>query len=894
MNHLKKRFLHVYLFSLLLLGISTFAQGNGDDNNTSLKVDRILEHPNNITEVKYSNGLVLLVKESNHSPVVSIRVYVRIGSIYEGEQLGSGISHYFEHIISAGSTTKRTEAESRVLLQKIGNNTNAYTTRDHTAYYITTEAKHFNTAADLLGDYMANCLIDESEFNRERGVIIQEIRKNQDSPWRQINQLLAESMFPNHPVGQPVIGHLNLFKKITREQVFKLYNNYYCANNMVVSIVGAVNPRHAIKIIGAKFADVKRRATSLPVLPKVPNQLSMKWTEKNSSKISQTYLLMGHHTVPLDSPDLFALDVASDILGNGKSSRLYKALREKGHVSSVYSYSHTPNYNAGVFAIGAILNPAKTNQVLNIISEEVNKLRKEKISRDEIARAVKKRQTSYLYGLETAESQASDIATNYISTKNPNFTEIYLNGLKNVSPEDIIRVANKYLNAQNRTIALLKPQNDASRKELTSLEDTTENTKTGKPQIKKVTLNNGIRVLLYKQPGLGFATIQANALGGVILENDKNNGISKLMSKLLIKRTAKQDSRALHEGLALRGTQLWSGSGNNSWYIGLKCLTDNVSVELQTLNDMLFDPKFTKEHFDNEKLVQLSRIKAINDSWQEEANLFFRRTFFGNHPYRLTTLGTKDSVSSLTINDLNEFYKSTINPKNIVISVFGDFDQKAILPTMKSVFSKVISNDNLPKISNSQIPKINTKTYRQTNNKTQSVLMFGFNGPRIGHEDIPAVTVLDAVLSGYRYPSGRLHVALRGTADLVYLVHAWNWPGLNIGVFQIMSQTSPDNESKVKEIILHEINKIKSAGISKEELESAIESIVISKTISNESLQARSQQAAYDELYGLGYDFSQNDNNRIRSVTNEDVIRVANKYLTNYILTVTGPKVTNK
>jgi zinc protease len=314
---------------------STVSQNNNNNNEPSLEITRKVVHPGGSVEYKYENGLTLLCREKKSGSAVSVNVFVKIGSIYEGEMLGSGISHYFEHVISGGTTSTYTEEESRNILRSIGNNSNAYTTTDHTGYFINTEAAHFKTAAILLGDYMSNCLISEKEFKREKGVITQEIRKNYDNPNRVSYTLLREVMFDGHPAGQPVIGHIELFKKVQRDSLIKLYKRYYVANNMVVAVCGAINPEEAAKVISKTFTDCKRGMPNHPVMPRLPVQTGTRWAEKESAKINKTYLLMGHHTVSLGEEDMYPLDVMAEILGSGRTSRLYVALRDKGIVENI-------------------------------------------------------------------------------------------------------------------------------------------------------------------------------------------------------------------------------------------------------------------------------------------------------------------------------------------------------------------------------------------------------------------------------------------------------------------------------------------------------------------------------------------------------------------------------
>lgn len=845
-----------------------------------LTVQREVQHPEGVTEIRFTNGLVLLCKSNRASSVVATRVFVRVGSIYEGDMLGSGVSHYFEHVISGGTTATRSEAESAALLQRIGNNSNAYTSRDVTVYYITTEATHFPTAADLLGDYMVNNLISEDEFNRERGVIIQEIRKNRDNPNRAVYQLLTETMFPHHPVGQPVIGHLNTFKAVTRDQVAAFYRRYYVANNTVVAVASPLPVNRVVAEIADAFAGYRRGTPNHPHMPTVPRQLSARWAEKESSKVGKAYLAMGHHTVTLDHPDLFALDVAADLLGKGRTSRLHRALREQGLVHNVYAYSHTPTYNAGVFGIGAVLDPDKLDAVLSSVAAEVRALQEELVDDEALRRAKKNKITDELFGKETAEAQASDVGYNYLTTGDPNFTAWYLEGIRRVTAADVRRVAQAYLDSRNRTIAVLRPPKpQAAAQPPQAVQERTP--------VVKITLDNGVRVLLGPDPLAESVNLQVTFLGGVLAERPEEAGVCQLMTTLLLKGTARLDKTELHQAIENMGARIWANSGNNSWYAGMKLLPDDFQAALEILADVVQHPRFPAEDFARERALQLRRLQSMDDNWQSEASRFHRATWFAGHPYARHPLGTAEALSALTLDQVRSHHKRLLDASHCVIAVFGRFEREPALEALRRLFALPARPD----------PAYTPQPYRRqsgalavkTNQKDQVVLMWGFEGPAFAHPDTPAITVLDTIISGYGYPSGWLHHALRGSADLVYFVHAWNWAGRATGTFQIMSQTSPANACAVVDRVEAVLTRIREETVSPDELEAARESIVISDAIGNETGRARALRATFDELYGAGYDYHHGFADRIRAVTAADVRRVARTYLTHRVLTATGP-----
>ncbi len=297
-----------------------------------------------VFHITLDHGLIVLIEEHHANPIVSVQVFVRTGSIHEQEYLGSGISHFFEHIISGGSTSNRTEDESREILETIGNQTNAYTTLDHTAYYIHTTSEHWTTALDLLADWMLNSQITEKEFLREKGVVQREIEQGLDNPQRQLFQLARETRYNVHPARYPVIGYPELVQQVSRDDLLTYYRRMYAPNNMIVVVVGDVDTQDALAQIRQAFGAGERRHLPALSLPPEPPQVG-KRTAALEMEINQAYLNLSFGTVTLTHPDLYPLDVLAYILSQGESSRLVKRLKhEQQLVYQIHSGSFTPSY----------------------------------------------------------------------------------------------------------------------------------------------------------------------------------------------------------------------------------------------------------------------------------------------------------------------------------------------------------------------------------------------------------------------------------------------------------------------------------------------------------------------------------------------------------------------
>ncbi|MHC4871216.1 MAG: M16 family metallopeptidase [Planctomycetota bacterium] len=889
---MKTTILKIAIFSLFILSISglkaeaaLWGRNSESKVNAALDVDRKLVHPGNITEVLFKNGLKLYIRENHASSAVSVRVFVKIGSIYEGKMQGSGVSHYFEHIIAGGSTKSSSEAENKRILEKIGNNSNAYTTRDHTAYYITTEGSHVSTAVNLLADYMVNCRIDRREFQRERGVIIQEIRKNRDNPRRELHQLLNSTMFPDHPAGQPVIGFEELFKNVTRNQVIDFYKRYYTSNNTIVVVVGDINTDKITASTAKAFRYFKRGIPNHPVIPAAPQQTSLQWAEKENKNIRNTYMLMGHHTVMINHPDLFALDVLSQIIGGGRSSRLYTALRAKGLVQSIYSYSYTPQYDAGNFVIGAVLDTKLLGKVQQVILDEIYKVQDKGVTKEEIRRAAKQIASSYTFGLETSESQASDIGRNVLSTGDPAFTDKYLEGLKRVTSNDILTAAKKYLVPQNRTVAIMKPAKKQKAKSSKPAD-----TAPSYQKIEKIVLRNGLKMIYGYDNTVESTLVQLSCLGGVRSENPDNSGICRLMSKLLLRGTRKMDAETLHKEVENVGAKIYSNSGNNSWYAGIKTLPEDFEKGIKLLSEVILTPSFPEKHYNIEKSRQIQIVKTLDDSWQAEASRFFRKKYFKDHPYAKHPAGSVNSLSLISLKNVKTYHKNHLSTDKAVLAVFGNIEREEAVKLAEKYFILLplpLQPDSMKDNSN---PAPDNSLYLKENKKSQVVLNYGFKGKNYGSDDIYAIDILDTIISGYGYPAGWLHEALRGRNDLVYLIHAYNWAGLGTGVFQIITQTSSDNVEKVMSNIDKVIQRAALGKITEEEFNTAKQILLISNNLNRESLTDRATQSSYDELYGKGFDYYKKFEEKLNKTTIDDVKKVAAEILKEQTITATGNK----
>src|SRR5437870_10240799 len=474
------------------------------------------------------NGLTVIVQEDHSAPVASVQAWCSTGSIDEDQHLGAGLSHILEHMLFKGTKTQSANQIAQGI-QDVGGYINAYTSFDRTVFWIDVPKDGVGTALKALSDATMNSTLPPDEYKKEQEVIRREFAMGMDDPDRMVSLLLFGTAYQRHPYRFPVIGELEIYNQLTQEQVMQYYKTRYVPNNLTFVVVGDVDAEKVRQQLGDLFKPYPEKSLKPVFIPSEPPQLGRREVHREFST-ELTHLAMAWHIPEVTSPDVPALDLLSTILGDGRSSRLYRRVREEaGLAFSISACSYTPG-DPGLFGIDATVDPKKRDAAEQLALRIVDEIKQTGVTAEELAKARKITLSHHLGALTTMRGQASDIGSNWLLTRDLNFSRHYLDAVQKVTLEDIKRVAATYLTENNLTVISLNPKGSLAAK-------TVGAKSTAAGEIQKFDLPNGLRVLVREDPRLPLVGMGAVFRGGLLAETPETNGITRLMAKVLLKGT---------------------------------------------------------------------------------------------------------------------------------------------------------------------------------------------------------------------------------------------------------------------------------------------------------------------------------------------------------------------
>ncbi|MFV3407797.1 M16 family metallopeptidase [Bdellovibrio bacteriovorus] len=855
------------------------------------------------------NGMKVLLLESHKSPVVSVQMWVKTGSADE-KKTEEGISHFIEHLVFKG-TRKYKVGEIAATVEGSGGELNAYTSFDQTVFYVTISKQFSDVALDVISEMMGYPTFDPQEIDNEREVVLEEIKRGQDSPGRRASQLLFTNVFQKSPYGIPVIGYDKVVKKVSAKKIREFYQSRYVPSNMFLVVSGDFDSKemkNRVQQMFGGFAPYKLRKVARK---KEPAQKTIR-IKVEQAKFEQTTAYLTWRIPSVKHKDIAALEVMSAILGQGDSCRLMQTLRIKEPLTnSVGSFAYSMQ-DDGLFAVSLGLEKENLTKALSALIPELVRIVTEPPTVAEMQKAITNFASHEVYSMETVDNIARKAGSNEFYYGDHDYYKKYMKQVYALKPEDIQKVAKKYLKADSFGLSMMTNMDKKNadrilkafakdlRKALREAKvvkqkaprfaakkfNINAGAAKGVPTTERIVLDSGATLLIREQSDTPYVAMKAAFLGGARVEPEGQNGLTELFARNWMSGS----KNFTEDDINLRVDELAAGigafGGRNSAGLSMDYLSPFEDKMLEIYADSLLAPQFPEIILEREKVVLKNQIKARNDNPAQLCILAFMQEIFKGHPYSRDLVGSETTVNAISSADLLGYYKKIAMAKNVTFSVVGDVDTKKWVKTLNEITKELPKGERVK--NHFAAPKITeSKHLFRELKKEQSHIIVGYQGLTLSSPERYTMEIIQSILSGQ---GGRLFIELRDKNSLAYSVSPMHMEGIECGYFGGYIGCSPEKSEKAIQMLKAEFNKLATTKISPEELVRAQRYLIGRHDIELQRKSTIGNAILFDDIYGLDYRESLDVADKYFAVSPEDVQKLAQKIFSQpSIVSLVGP-----
>ena len=850
--------------------------------------------PATVRRTTLPNGLRVLVRRDPSAPVVAIVTYVSAGYFDETDDV-VGIAHVLEHMYFKGTPTRGVGEIARQT-KAVGGYLNAATIYDHTSYYTVLPASSFAAGLDVQFDAYANSLIDSAELARELEVIIQEAKRKEDNPGAVATETLFELLHDRHRIRRWRIGREAGLRKLDRDAMTTFYRNFYHPGNTVLVVVGDVDPGEALREITARYGALP---AGTPV--RVPGPMEegvagfryREWT----GDVGQTQLAFGWRTPATLDPATPGLEVLSTVLGAGRASRLYRAVREQKLASSVSAYDYTPT-SLGVFVVHAEAPPERAAEAAQAIWAQLRDVRDNGVSDAELLRARRVYESRWVRRLEDMEGQANYLAE-WEALGSWELGERHFERMLSTPADAIVAVMRRYITEDRAALLAYRPRSapevapdaeslrarlrDARKDPLAPSNAIEVGQNGGAPRaitkerveagVHVYRLASGVPVLVRPRPGSLITYMGVFALGGASAETLDTAGRTLLMARTALKGTSRRTAVQIAEAGEMLGGSVGAAVGGETLGWSISVPAAHAAAAMELLADVAQHPTFEDSALETERAIALSDLATLEDDMYRYPMRLAVMAAFAGHPYGVPALGTDASLRSHTPADLRAWHRDHFLHAPNVIGIVGGDDPDAMAGMVARHFGE-LTHAPAPVLA---VPAWTRQPVVavERREKAQTALVLTWAGPARNDDARYDFAMLAGVASGL---GGRLFEELRDKQSLCYTVQAFPSERRVAGTFNAYIATSPEKEDAARAGLLLELGKLRDDLVAHDELLRAQTYAIGVHQIRQQSGGAVLGEIADAWLFGTLAELEQHEA-KVRAVTSSGIRATAQRYL---------------
>ncbi len=847
-----------------------------------------------------ASGMKVIVEPSHAAKVVAAQVWVGVGSADETAE-EAGLAHVHEHMLFKG-TSRRAVGEIAADVEAAGGDINAYTSFDQTVYHVTIASAEVETALDILADAVLHSAFDASELSRELEVVLEELRRGKDSPSRVASELLFSEVFRVHPYGRPIIGFVETVEKFDRSQILEFYRKWYRPENMMLVVAGDVDPERIFDLASRLFPASASRAAPERPRPPEPLQSEPRFASARMD-IQEAHIGVGWPGPALADEDTPAVDVLSVLLGTGESSRLYKKVRrERELVTDCYAYAYTPK-EPGMLGLGAQVQGQPVKPALEAMLREAFALRDAPPTRAEVEKAKTIVLAEAVYGIQTVQGRARRLGFFELVAGGVQFDARYREAVARVEPEDVLRVARRWLRPEATSVAVVFPNDASETLDLDAVSSLLSElgpapadaspdpspapaASPSRPPrcglarvplelgVTRAQLSCGATVLIQPDRAVPLVSVLAAAPGGLLDETPDRAGVSHLLGELIVRGAGALDAEQIAERCDAMAGGVSGQSGKNSLGLRGEFLRDAWPDGLEIFASCLLEPRFHPDELERERRSALEDLAARADHPSTVAFDHFAKALYGTHPYARPVVGTEAALSALTRDDVLDAYRAQLAPDRLTITVVGDVEVDETLDRLENALGRARRHPEARAFvrPSPPAPPAGPREVQISRDKAQAQLVLGFLGLTLDDDRRHALEVFTQILGSQ---SGRLFLELRDRQSLAYSVGCFSVEGIDRGYLALHIGTHPDKLPVAEAGMRQQLLRIMDAPPTLAEVQKAQRYLIGSYEIGLQRASARAMTMGLNEAYGVGYDHHARHAAGIRAVTPADVQAVA-------------------
>ena len=825
------------------------------------------------------NGLRLVLVEDHSKPLAGVCIFVNGGSRTESPAL-SGLSHYYEHLIFRGGSARQQELEFRREMQRLGEESGGYTTNDYTCYGFTSPTANLDEALWRSVDAWMALKLNDVKVARERQVVMEEFNQGEDRPDYKVYYQIERLMFRDHPYKRDTIGLKDTIEHSKLATFRTFYEERYVPNQMVLAAVGDFDTQAMAAKLRKAFAPYARGKDNFELgvieAPQAEFRMGVE-----SMKTPSTWTYLGFHTPPNADADTPALTVLASLLGKGTSSRLYRALKDKENLVQTVDADLEVRRDPGMFLISTQMPPENEARVFGIVRDELHRIAVEPVTAAELSRVKAAILNKYALNAQTFFARAERLCLNELmadATMDAAFPKL----VENVTPDDLRRVASRYLAADLASYSVVRPEGTTgpSEKDVEGMLATwrsgwpalASSRSAGVGAVRREVLSNGVTLLVQEDHATPIVAVQALARGGQWIEPDGLAGVSNMAATLLPRGAGSLSSHDISERTEALGMTLTSAGYSDDAAITWQAPSVNFVKAWDIFENVLARPKFPSSEVAKVREDLIRSAKSIGDRPFEFTNLRFAQTLYRRSPYRFPLQGDETTLPKIQTADLKRAYETMFCGSNLVISVVGDVDANRVVEMARRSFGSlrkgapVKVGGVVEEAAKEKRPVFVDKDQEQVTYNT------GWLTCSVRDADyVPlrvAISLMgDRVFFKYVYEKG---VAYR------------SWFYMNDRMGQSSAQNemgvTPSNYAMASSGVLADFGDLFGKPVSNADLKRSTDKLLSRWYLGAQRSDQVCARLAYFEAAGLGYDYPQKYPDLIRKVTPAQVRAMATKY----------------